>query len=112
MRKLLYSLLLILLFAPLAFPQNAHDWLQWAGNAQHTGMISVAGQMPVASLADILYDPHVRPEMKSEFGELLVHYQTALVKGTFVFMATKSGHYSASWNTQVWGETAFEWKNQ
>ena len=39
------------------FSSDSSFWSQWGRNAQHTGMVPVAGQPLNRKLADIIYDP-------------------------------------------------------
>lgn len=100
-------------------------WPQWGHDAQHRGMIFVAGQDLHRQLADLLYDPFVPQEEAEEFGVLLPHYQTALVDGSDVFMEFKTGTFVScdppgwqtpepcgvnTWSTQIWNERRLHWQ--
>src|SRR5262249_48604616 len=89
---------------------DTKSWSQLGGNAQHTGMVSAAGQTPNVIRADILYDTHAGAEMAA-YGELLIHYQSALADRHQVIMEFKSGRFTGptNWGTQTWGEKCFEW---
>ena len=91
-------------------PALPADWLQWGGNAGHTGQATVAGQPLTAQLADVAYDPFVGLETNDANGDLRVHYQTPLIDGNDVFLEFKTGSYSSnSWNTQTWGVRKLSW---
>ena len=102
---------------------NTPFWAQWGSNPQHTGSVGTAGQLLTSKHADIVYDPFVPQEKAANepiFGEavLTVHEQAPLTDGNDVYMATKSGSYTAcspagnwvngvacgpnAWNTMVW----------
>src|SRR5215217_3402359 len=89
---------------------SSQDWPQWGRNPQHTGAVDVAGQNPNNILANIIYDPFVDLE-KGGGGGLAVHYQAALVDGSSVYMAAKTGEYTSelTWETQIWNERKFSW---
>ncbi len=102
------------------------DWTQWAHTPQHTGATSAAGQNPTKQLADITFDPFVSQEQAESGGDLLAHYQVPLAIGNQVFLEYKTGTYDScnppgsgqpypcgpdDWNTQIWNERAFTWKN-
>jgi len=113
-------------------PSNTPFWSQWGANAQHTGMVSVAGQNLANKLVDIVYDPFV-PQEKAEnapvFGEaeLTVHYQAPIIEGQDVYMVKKSGTYNPcnpagnwvngaacgpnTWDSMVWNESRYTWEN-
>ena len=88
----------------------AQDWPQWAFNAQHTGLVSVAGQNLNQNLVNTVYDPLVPQEMAATGGDLLAHYQSPLVDGSNVYMMFKSGTFDPNdYSTQTWGETKYTW---
>jgi len=105
------SILTIAIAPALALAGTPASWPQWGRDPQHTGASNVVGQSFGQILADVIYDPFVPAEQKASFGDLLAHYQAPLVDGDTVFMEVKTGAYSGSstWNTQIWGENAFEW---
>ncbi len=86
-------------------------WGQWGQNPQHQGSVNATGQSLDNLLADVVYDPFAAKEMKSQDGDLLIHYQTPLVDGNNVYMEYKSGNYSniTNWETQSWGEQKLSW---
>jgi outer membrane protein assembly factor BamB len=101
------------------------SWPQWAHDAQHRGMVSIAGQHLRHQLADIIYDPFVPQERAEQFGILSAHYQVPLVDGDDVFMEFKTGTYIScdppgwmttepcgvnTWNTQIWNERRLRWQ--
>jgi hypothetical protein len=92
---------------------NTPFWAQWGANPLHEGMVPVAGQQLANKLADIVYDPFVSQEQTASNGELLVHYQAAIVDGNDVYMMTKTGMYTSpsDWASQIWNETRFTWEN-
>jgi hypothetical protein len=94
------------------------SWTQLGQNAAHTGVACAPAQGFTTVLATITFDPFVPEELadaKAENGdaELLAHYQTTLVSGDDVYVETKSGTYTSmqTWNTQVWGETYYQWQS-
>jgi outer membrane protein assembly factor BamB len=89
----------------------ADGWSQHAGNARHTGNVSVSAQALKALLADLVYDPFVAAEMDETGGDLLVHYQVPLVEGDDVYMEFKGGTFVGSdhWETQSWSIHALRW---
>jgi outer membrane protein assembly factor BamB len=94
----------------ISSPNLTADWLQWGGNARHTGQAAVVGQPLTARLADVVYDPFVAEEVRDGGGDLFVHYQTPLIDGNDVFLEFKSGTYSSNdWATQVWGVRKLSW---
>jgi hypothetical protein len=105
---------------------TGNDWPQWARSSTHNSSTHALGQSPNAKLAAITYDPFVTQEKAETSGELLAHYQVPLVDGNFVFLEFKTGRYVScnppgsgqpypcgpdDWNTEVWNERAFTWKN-
>ena len=97
MRKLCYGFTGLVVVVLLAVSEGAQSdppfWPQWARDAQHTGMVSVAGQELNRILADIVYDPLVPQEQARSGGELLAHYQVTLLDGENVFMEFKDGSF-------------------
>jgi len=114
------------------------SWTQLGGNAAHTGVACAPAQGFSTVLATLTFDPFVEQEVldgKAWFGEaaLFVHYQAPLVIGDDVYVEVKSGTYTAcvsdgsadgspesadggpcgleAWDTQVWGETHYQWQN-
>lgn len=89
------------------------DWPQWGRNSQHTGAVNVQGINFNKVLANFIYDPFVEAEKADPLndGTLAVHYQAALVDGSDVYMAAKTGEYTsvASWETQIWNERKYSW---
>lgn len=92
---------------------NTPFWAQWGANPLHEGMVAVAGQQLGHQLANIVYDPFVAQEQAASGGELLAHYQAALVDGNDVYMMMKTGTYTSpsDWASQIWNETRFTWEN-
>lgn len=122
MRKVFISATITLALVALAF---GDDWLQWGLNPQHTGFVSILGQIPSRILVNLIYDPFVPQEQAEEGGELLAHYQTPLVQNQDVFMEFKSGKYVScnppgtyepypcgpdNWNNQIWSEKRLHWE--
>jgi len=108
------SAILSLVLAPgLTLAGVPAAWPQWGRDPQHTGASNVAGQSIDRILASLVYDPFVPAEQKAEFGDLLAHYQAPLVDGDTVYMEVKTGAFTgaSTWNTQIWGEDAFQWSN-
>ena len=114
------------IFLLFAIAGDAQNWPQWAQNAQHSGVVSVAGQNAAQQYADIVYDPFVPAEQAESGGDLVVHYQAPLVDGNDVFMEFKNGRYvpcvpagsgkpfpcgSDAWDQQVWSEKRLEWQD-
>lgn len=104
----------------------APDWPQWGRSSLHNSATHALGQRPTAKLADVTYDPFVSQEKAETSGELVAHYQVPLVDGNSVFLEFKTGKYVScnppgsgqpypcgpdDWNTEVWNERAFAWKN-
>lgn len=85
----------------------AQDWTQWGRNPQHSGNVAIAGQLPNRQLADFVSDPFVPQEQDRSGGDLLVHYQAALVDAGDVFMLLKTGQF----DSQVWNEVRLHWEN-
>lgn len=106
--------ILTITIAPiLALAAGPAAWPQWGRDPQHTGASNVAGQNIDRILSSVVYDPFVPDEQKAEGGSLIVHYQAPLIDGDTVFMEGKTGAFTgaSSWNTQIWGENAFQWAN-
>src|ERR1044072_1986274 len=89
---------------------SSQGWPQWGGNQKHTGFVNIAAQNPNNILANVVSDPFAAQETGGG-GGLAVHYQAALVDGSSVYMAAKSGEYtgSTSWETQIWNERKLTW---
>ncbi|MDQ6759479.1 MAG: hypothetical protein M3Z32_06375 [Acidobacteriota bacterium] len=85
----------------------AQDWTQWGRNPQHSGNVPIPGQLPNRQLADFVSDPFVSQEQDRSGGDLLVHYQAALVDAGDVFMLLKTGQLES----QVWNEVRLHWEN-
>ena len=77
-------------------------WSQWGQDAQHQGLVSIAGQQINNILADIIYDPFVPQEQAESGGELLAHYQSTLIDGNSFYMVQKSGHYPSCEPVELW----------
>src|SRR5271167_2699039 len=77
-------------------------WSQWGRNAQHTGMVNIAGQQLNNKLADIVYDPFTQQEQNESGGDLLAHYQATLIDGNSFYMMQKSGRYPSCLPTGLW----------
>ena len=86
-------------------------WPQWAKNSQHSSDIGVAGQSLNEILENIVYDPLVAAEQTANYNELLAHYQVPLIDGNDVYMEYKSGAYSGTFGTEIWGENKFTWQS-
>lgn len=89
----------------------APDWGQWGQDQQHEGFVPVVGQSLNAVLADVVYDPFSNKENTADGTS--VHYQTALLEGSSVYMEFKTGNFSnlTNWETQVWNEKRLDWSN-
>jgi hypothetical protein len=101
-------------------------WSQWGRNAQHTGMVNIAGQQINEKLADIVYDPFTQQEQIESGGELLAHYQATLIDGNTFYMMQKSGSYHScqpagswvdgfpcgpnAWNSMQWNVVRYDWQ--
>ncbi|MGO9517506.1 MAG: hypothetical protein ACLPND_10715, partial [Candidatus Korobacteraceae bacterium] len=101
-------------------------WSQWARNAQHTGMVNIAGQQLNNKIADIVYDPFTQQEQNESGGELLAHYQATLIDGNSFYMMKKSGTYPScmpsglweygfpcgpnAWNLVQWNVVRYNWQ--
>lgn len=84
------------------FGSDGAFWSQWGRNAQHTGMVSIAGQPINNKLADIVYDPFTQQEQNESGGELLAHYQATLIDGNSFYMMQKSGSYPSCQLVGLW----------
>lgn len=109
------------------FGSDGAFWSQWGRNAQHTGMVSIPGQLLNNKLADIVYDPFTQQEQNESGGELLAHYQATLVDGNSFYMMQKSGRYPScqpaglwiygfpcgpnAWNRVQWNVVRYDWTN-
>src|SRR5215831_3174262 len=122
----LSDLTTVLGLALLSATASAQDWPQWGQNPQHSGSISVLGQIPNQKLANLTYDPFVAQEQAENFGELLAHYQAPLTNGQDVFMEFISGTYVScnppgsytpfpcgndNWFNQIWNEKRLHWQS-
>lgn len=105
------------------------SWMQWAGNAAHTGEACVGAQELETIVAQKNVDPFVAQEVLERGGEdgpLLVHYQVPLIDGDDVYALQKAGTYvscdppgsgepapcgSDSLSSQVWTERAMRWRH-
>jgi hypothetical protein len=111
---------------PFLVSLTAQTWPQWGQNPQHSGAVPVAGQSPNQIVADLVYDPFVPAEQAELGGDLVVHYQAALVDGDDVFMLVKTGQYVPcnppgsglpfpcgvdAWNSQAWNEVRLHWED-
>ena len=101
-------------------------WSQWGRNAQHTGMVNIAGQQINEKLADIIYDPFTQQEQRESGGDLLAHYQATLIDGNSFYMMQKSGSYPSchptgwwvyglpcgpnAWNQVRWNVVRYDWQ--
>jgi len=86
-------------------------WPQWGQNERHAGFLDVAGQSLNQIFANIVYDPLVPDEQARNGGDLLVHYQTPLVEGNDVYMASKAGTYTVgAYASQTWHQNKFRWQ--
>ncbi|HUI84856.1 MAG TPA: hypothetical protein VL240_11560 [Candidatus Binatia bacterium] len=101
-------------------------WSQWGRNAQHQGMVNIAGQPLDSKLADIVYDPFTLQEQIESGGELLAHYQSTLIDGNSFYMVQKSGSYHSchpaglweyglpcgpnAWNQVQWNVVRYDWQ--
>ena len=106
---------------------NTPFWAQWGANPQHSGLVNVAGQSAAHQLADIVYDPFVAQAQAESGGDLLTHYQAALIDGNDVYMMVKTGQYTScnptgawtggaacgpnAWQSMIWNEARFTWVN-
>src|SRR5579864_4430901 len=75
-------------------PQTA--WPQWGQDPQHAGAAASVGQPAARILATAVYDRFARQEQNDPLsgGDLLVHYQTALVDDEgAVYLEFKTGTY-------------------
>jgi len=93
-------------------PQTA--WPQWGQDPQHAGAAASVGQPAARILATAVYDRFARQEQNDPLsgGDLLVHYQTALVDDEgAVYLEFKTGTYTSltTWETQVWNEQRLDW---
>jgi len=57
-------------------------------------------------IASVEYDPLFTIEMSAG---AKIHYQVPLIRGDLVFMEFKSGHYSASFESEIWHERCLRW---
>ncbi|MBS2024408.1 MAG: PQQ-like beta-propeller repeat protein [Deltaproteobacteria bacterium] len=100
------------------------DWPQLALNPAHTGLSCAVGQ-PLKQVDSILaIDENIEEEKREMQGEVLVHYQQALISGTDIYVEHKSGSYVSctppgsgaegcgpqAWGWQQWGERKLHWE--
>lgn len=120
------GLIVILLLSLTGFAAGQAFWPQWGRDAQHEGMVNVTGQPLNNKLADIIYDPFTQQEQNESGGELLAHYQTALIDGNTFYMMQKSGRYPScqpaglwvygfpcgpnAWNRVQWNVVRYDWQ--
>jgi len=83
-------------------------WSQWGRDAQHSGMVNIAGQPLDTKLADIVYDPFVEQEQAESGGELLAHYQATLIDSNSFYMMEKTGNYPSCRPAGLW-QLGFPW---
>ena len=107
--------LIVPVFVALSAPALAGStpaWLQWGGNEQHSGMMPVSAQPAAAILSDTVVDPNALANYQ-ENGDLLAHYQDALLQGSSVYMEFKGGTFTsiANWQTQSWGMKRMDWRS-
>ena len=110
----------------ISLPLIAQTWPQWGQNPQHSGATAALGQFPNIIVSDNVYDPFVPAEQAELGGDLVVHYQAALIDGDDVFMLLKTGRWIPcdppgsrkpapcgrdAWNSQVWNEIRLHWEN-
>ena len=109
-----------------AFDTDQVFWSQWGRNAQHTGMVTIAGQALNEKIADITYDPFTQQEENESYGVLLAHYQSTLVDGNSFYMMQKSGTYPScqppgqwvygadcgpnAWSQLQWNVVRYDWQ--
>ncbi len=129
MNRLSLAVMLVNVLLLLSGFSNAQPfWSQWGRDAQHSGMVNIAGQQINNKLADIVYDPFTQQEQNESGGELLAHYQSTLVDsdGTSFYMLQKSGSYHScqpqglweygfpcgpnTWNTMQWNVVRYDWQ--
>ena len=129
MNRLSLAVMLVNVLLLLSGFSNAQPfWSQWGRDAQHSGMVNVAGQQINNKLADIVYDPFTQQEQNESGGELLAHYQSTLVDsdGTSFYMLQKSGSYHScqpqglweygfpcgpnTWNQMQWNVVRYDWQ--
>lgn len=103
---------IVMLIAPQARADDP-SWTQWGRTPEHTGMIDVVAQSPDKIRATVQVDPFANKEI-ADVGDLVIHYQTALVDGDDVFMEYKTGTYvdPLRWNSLSWGESRYQWINK
>jgi hypothetical protein len=128
MNRLSLAIMLVNVLLLSGFGNAQPFWSQWGRNAQHSGMVNVAGQQINNKLADIVYDPFTQQEQNESGGELLAHYQSTLVDsdGTSFYMLQKSGSYHScqpqgvweygfpcgpnTWNQMQWNVVRYDWQ--
>lgn len=100
--------------------ESCQRFVQWGGNAAHSGAQCVIGQPMKRTLQRIVIDPFAKDEALSAEGDLLVHYQAPLIVGDDVYLMAKSGTFTAcdpeagcapySRHSQIWSEQAYRWQ--
>jgi hypothetical protein len=108
-RRFLFPLASILAGAAVA--QASPSWLQWGRDAQHSGMMPVAAQIPEAIRAISVVDPNAGAIVR-ENGNLVAHYAVPLVEGRSVFTEVKEGIFDtiSHWETQSWSVRRLDWR--
>jgi hypothetical protein len=96
------SLILTSIFFLSSIAEGQAFWSQWGRNAQHEGMVNVAGQPIDSKIADIIYDPFTQLEQDESGGELLAHYESTLIDGNSFYMVQKSGTYLSCYPLEFW----------
>jgi hypothetical protein len=88
------------------------NWPQWGQNAQHQGFVETAGQSLNRILVDLVTDPNVPAEQAASGGDLLAHYQPALLHQLDVFLEFKTGPFTDPdhWSSQIWHEKRLHWE--
>src|SRR5438128_250521 len=112
LRALPFVLAVALVAAGIAASATATiDWGQWGQDSEHEGFVPVSGQSLDSILADVVYDPFSDKENTADGTS--VHYQTALLEDSSVYMEFKTGNFSnlTNWETQVWNEHRLDWVN-
>lgn len=120
MRRL--GVLLVLgLVAGCGDDQSCDRWAQWGGDPSHTGASCAVGQPMDRMLARRIVDPFVQLEADDSDGDLLVHMQSPIIDGDFVYLMSKAGMFTPCGdavfcdpyirNSQVWLEKGYRWKD-
>jgi hypothetical protein len=101
MRTRQYVVVLVAAFAALNVFAAAPWWGQWGQNSLHQGSVPVPGQTGSNIVASFVYDPNTSKEQAGAYaaGGLLIHYQSALLDGSDVFMEFKTNSFT---NYQHW----------